>query len=130
MCRRDSYISGLVDSLPVMPEENVTSVIGSQLGIMHSEDLLVEALRDMVKDEIKRQVRQKLDENPDLRKEIREAIGEFVAAKMNETYALLKLTKCGAELGLIMIPNELREKLGKDLASLLEKQASSILEKI
>ncbi|MDD1767133.1 MAG: hypothetical protein LUQ27_01010 [Methanomassiliicoccales archaeon] len=113
-----------------MPEDNIASIVRSQLEVFRTEDLLVEALRDMVKDEIKRHVRQKLDENPQLRKEIKAAIGELVVAKINETYALLKLTKCGAELGLTMIPKDLREKIGKDLASLLEKEVSQVIEKM
>lgn len=113
-----------------MPEDDIASIVRSQLEVFRTEDLLVEALRDMVKDEIKRHVRQKLDENPQLRKEIKTAIGELVVAKINETYALLKLTKCGAELGLTMIPKDLREKIGKDLASLLEKEVSQVIEKM
>jgi adenosyl cobinamide kinase/adenosyl cobinamide phosphate guanylyltransferase len=113
-----------------MPEENIASMVRSQLGMFRSEDMLVEALRDMVKDEIKRYVRQKLDENPELKKEIKQAVGEFVSAKMSETYAILKLTKCGAELGLTMIPKDLREKLGKDIASLLEKEVSQVIDKM
>jgi len=113
-----------------MPEDDIASIVRSQLEVFRTEDLLVEALRDMVKDEIKRHVRQKLDENPQLRKEIKAAIGELVVAKINETYALVKLTKCGAELGLTMIPKDLREKIGKDLASLLEKEVTQVIEKM
>ncbi len=113
-----------------MPEESIASIVRSQLEVLRTEDLLVEALRDMVKDEIKRHVRQKLDENPQLRKEIKAAIAELVVAKVNEAYALIKLTKCGAELGLTMIPKDLREKIGKDLASLLEKEVSQVIDKM
>jgi adenosyl cobinamide kinase/adenosyl cobinamide phosphate guanylyltransferase len=127
---KNSYMRHNMFSLLNMPEENIASLLRSQLGVIHSEDLLVEALRDLVKDEIKRYVRQKLDENPELKQEIKQAVGEFISAKMNETYALLKLTKCGAELGLSMIPKDLREKLGKDIASLLEKEVSQVIEKM
>ncbi|MBC7108302.1 MAG: hypothetical protein H5T41_05905 [Methanomassiliicoccales archaeon] len=113
-----------------MPEENVESLIKSQLGILHSEDILIEALRDLVRDEVKRYIRQKIEENPALKKEIKEAIGEFVAAKIKEVYALMKLTKCGAELGLAMVPKEMKEKLEKDLASLLEREVSNVIERI
>jgi len=117
-------------SLLSMPEETIASIVRTQLGAFRTEDLLLEALRDMVKDEIKRYVRQRLDENPELKREIRAAIGEFITAKMNETYALVKLTKSGAELGLTMIPKDLREKLGKDIASLLEREVSQVIEKM
>lgn len=127
---KNSYMRHNMFSLLNMPEENIASLLRSQLGVIHSEDLLVEALRDLVKDEIKRYVRQKLDENPELKQEIKQAVGEFISAKMNETYALLKLTKCGAELGLTMIPKDLREKVGKDIASLLEKEVSQVIEKM
>lgn len=106
------------------------AAIRSQLGLVHFEDIVIEAVRDMVKDEIKNRIRQKLDENPALKNEIREAIGEIVTAKINEAYALLKLTKCGAELGLTIVPKEVRERLEKDIASLLEREVSQVIERI
>jgi hypothetical protein len=127
---KDSYMRRYVFSSVDKNEDSITSIVKGQFGVFHSEDLVVEALRDMIKDEIKRYVRQKIDENPELKREMKQAIGEFVSAKMNETYALLKLTKCGAELGLTMIPKDLREKLGKDIASLLEKEVTQVIEKM
>ncbi|MEM2943966.1 MAG: hypothetical protein QXN93_02405 [Methanomassiliicoccales archaeon] len=113
-----------------MSAETIESILKSQLGILHSEDILLEAMKDLVRDEIKRYVRQKIDENPELKKEIKEAIGEFVAAKVKEAYALVKLAKCGAELGITLVPRDIKEKLEKDLASLLEREVSRVVDHI
>jgi hypothetical protein len=40
------------------------------------------------------------------------------------------MAKCAAELGFQMVPPEMREKLGKDVAQLLEKEMSQVFEKM
>jgi hypothetical protein len=106
------------------------AMLRSTLGVTNAEDLIIEAVRDLVKDEIKKYVRQKIDENPDIKAEMKMAVAEFIDAKMRETYAVIKLGKCTAELGIKIVPGEMKEKLGKDLASFIEKEMSSVIEKM
>ena len=107
---------------------NLESLLKSTLSI-HTEDLLVEAMKDLVKDEIKKYVRQKLEENPRLKAEAKEVIKDLVESKMKETYALMRLGKVTAELGVSMVPEELRDQMEKDLADLLQREVSRVVEK-
>jgi adenosyl cobinamide kinase/adenosyl cobinamide phosphate guanylyltransferase len=115
--------------LVVMNGIDIESLLKSTLSI-HTEDLLVEAMKDLVKDEIKRYVRQKLEENPRLRAEAKQVIKDLIEAKMKETYALMRLGKVTAELGVSMVPEEMREQMEKDIAALLEKEVSRVIEKM
>jgi hypothetical protein len=106
------------------------AMLKSTIGVANTEDLIIEAVRDLVKDEIKQFVRQKIDENPQIKAEMKQAVADFIDAKMRETYAVVKLGKCAAELGIKIVPDEMKEKLGRDLASFIEKEMSSVIEKM
>jgi adenosyl cobinamide kinase/adenosyl cobinamide phosphate guanylyltransferase len=106
------------------------NAIRRALSSVQTEDLLVEAVRDMVKDEIKKYIHTKLSENPELKREIKEAVTELMDAKAREYYALARLAKNGAELGLEMMPPEMRERLTRDIAKLLEKEINQVFEKM
>jgi hypothetical protein len=93
------------------------------------EEIVIEALRDLVKDEVKKRIRETLDSNPELKKEIKDTIGQLLEAKLKETAALVRLTKCSAKLGMNMLPEHLRDELAKELVSIFEKEVSMILEK-
>lgn len=108
---------------------DIESLLKSTLSV-NTEEILVEAIRDLVKDEIKKYVLQKLDENPQLKSEARAVIGDLVESKMKETYALMRLGKLTAELGVAMVPEDMREQMEKDLASILEKEVSRVIEKM
>ena len=111
------------------PEEDiVSSVLKGTKSMLNSETLLVEAMQELVKDEVKRHIREKLDSDPQLKKELRAAVQELMEAKVHEALALLKVGKCGAKLGIAMVPPELRKEIGHELVSLLEKEVSRVLE--
>ncbi len=105
-------------------------MLKSTIGVTNTEDLIIEAVRDLVKDEIKNYVRQKINENPEIKKELKQAVADFLDAKIRETYAVVKMGKCAAELGIDIVPPEMREKLGKDLSQLIEKEMSQVIEKM
>jgi len=111
-----------------MAEENVVEkVLRDTMGAVHTEDLLVEALRDLVKDEVKAYVRARLDANPDLKGEIREAVKDLLEAKIREAYAFVKLAKAGAKLGLELVPPEMRTEVTRELARIIEKEVGSLM---
>jgi predicted RNA binding protein with dsRBD fold (UPF0201 family) len=97
--------------------------------IMGNEELVIEVFRDLLKDEIKRKMREELDKNPELQEEIRDAIRMYFESKVRETYATVKFMKASAKLGVSMMPDELRDQLGKEIGSLLEKEVAALLEK-
>jgi hypothetical protein len=102
--------------------KNVTEAIGA-------EDLAMEAARELIKDEVKRVIRVKLDEHPELREEIKEAISMYLEAKARQAFALVKLTKCGAKLGMELIPPALKSDLQKEVVSIFQEEISAIIAK-
>jgi hypothetical protein len=111
-------------------EEGLSSILKDPLGAIKVEDLVVEAARDLVKDEIKRYIRRKLDEDPKLKNDVRIAIAELMDAKAREAYAMVKLGKCGVNLGIALVPPELKERMDRDIASLLEKEMGQVVSRI
>ena len=113
-----------------MAEDNIVEkVLRDTMGSVHTEDLFVEAVRDLVKDEVKSYVRSRLDANPELKAEIREAVRELMEAKLREAYAFAKLAKAGVKLGLELVPPEMRAEVTKELARLIEREVGAIIER-
>ncbi|HSV42767.1 MAG TPA: hypothetical protein VLH13_05085 [Methanomassiliicoccales archaeon] len=106
------------------------NAIKNALSSIQTEDLLVEAMRDMVKDEIKKYIRAKIDQNPQLKQDIKDGVRELMDAKAREYYAMARLAKSGAELGLEIMPPEMRERLSKDIARLIEKEIGQVFDKM
>ena len=96
---------------------------------LSAEDLVVEALRDMVKDEVKSHIRAALDKDPALRKEIKDAIYMYLEAKARQLYATMKLGKGAAKLGLSIIPPDLKKEMSKEILSMLENELGNIMER-
>lgn len=108
-------------------EESLNSILKDPLGAIRVEDLVVEAARDLIKDEIKRYIRKKLDEDPKLKNDVRTAVAELMDAKAREAYALVKLGKCGVNLGIALVPQDLKERMDRDIAGLLEREMGQVV---
>jgi len=109
-------------------EDIISSVLKGTKTMLSSETLLVEAVQEMVKEEIKRTIREKLESNPELKKELKQAVTELMEAKVHEAYALLKIGKVGAKVGIEMVPPSLRKEIGQEIATLFEKEVARMLE--
>ena len=116
---------------PAAGGSNLVSQVlkGGFTDLLGDEELVVEALRDLLKDELKRKMREALDQNPEVRDELREAMRQYFEAKVREAYATVKFVKASAKLGVEMMPSELLAELGKEIGSLLEKEVAALLEK-
>lgn len=109
-------------------EDIISSLVKSTKTMLSSETLLVEAVQELVKDEVKRHIRQKLDATPELREELKKAVEELVEAKVHEAYAILKIGKVGAKLGIELVPPKLRKEIGQEIASMFEKEVGRMLD--
>jgi len=109
-------------------EDVISSVVKSTRSMLSSETLLIEAVQDLVKDEVKKTIREKLDANPELKQELKLAVQELMEAKVHEAYALLKVGKVGAKIGIELVPPKLRKEIGQELASMFEKEVNRMLE--
>jgi hypothetical protein len=110
-------------------EKTIIPLIKNVTEAINAEDLAMEAARELIKDEIKRVIRIKLDENPALREEIKESISMYLESKARQAFALVKLTKCGAKLGLELIPPALKQEMTKELVSIFQEEISAMIEK-
>lgn len=111
-------------------ERLLTGSIQNQIQeLMSTEDLVIEAFRDLVKDELKSHIRTKVDEDPELKAEIKEAVAYYFHSKARSIYAELKATRAATRLGLRLLPDELQGEVGEALVTLFEKELGALLEK-
>ena len=111
-------------------ERLLTGNIGAQVKeLMATEDILIEAVRDLVKDEIKSYIRQKVDADEELKDELKEAISYYFNAKARSVYAEMKASRAAARLGLRILPEDLQGEVGEALVGLFEKELGNLLEK-
>ena len=111
-------------------ERLLTGNIGAQVKeLMATEDIVIEAVRDLVKDEIKSYIRQKVDADEELKDELKEAISYYFNAKARSVYAEMKASRAAARLGLRILPEDLQGEVGEALVGLFEKELGNLLEK-
>ena len=85
-------------------ERLLTGSIKDQIkDLMSTEDLVIEAFRDIVKDELKTHIRNKVEADPDLKAEIKEAVSYYFQSKARSIYAELKATRAATRLGLRLL---------------------------
>jgi len=122
-------ITALPDNVLMAERTPVENILRDATDMLRTENLVVEAMRDLVKDEAKRYIRSKIDANPELKDEIKAAVEELMEAKIREGYALVKLAKAGVKLGLELVPPKMRGELAKDLVDLIQKEIGGLMEK-
>ncbi len=111
-------------------ERILTGSVREQLrDLMQTEDLVLEAVRDLVKDELKAHIKNKIDDDPELKEELRESLTYYFNAKARTVYAELKATRAAARLGLSILPDDLHEEVSEALVTLFERELGSVLER-
>ena len=108
-------------------ERTLDSLLQSGEDLIHTENLMVEAVQELIKDEIKNRIRNKLQENEELRSEFEEYVKVLMEAKMKETYAYAMLAKTSADLGLELIPPEMKDKMNEKLREFIEKKMEEMM---
>ncbi len=110
-------------------EEALRNILRGTAGVLHTEDLLFDAVKDIVREEMKEHIRETLNANPDLKEEVRAAVKELLEAKVKEAVALLKVAKATAKVGMEMVPPDLREEVTREMVQAFERQLNAILER-
>ena len=98
--------------------------------LLHPEELVAEATKDLVKDEIRTLLERKLKENPELATELREAVHDLIEARAREYAALLRVTTASARLGFAAAPDSVKALLARDVASVLSRELGTLVDKI
>jgi len=107
----------------------VEKALSETTDMVRAENLVIDAVKDLVRDEVKKYIKGKLDDNPELKKEFKAAVQELMEAKIREGYAMVKLAKAGVKLGLEMVPPKMRDEFSRDFVSMFQKEIGEILDK-
>lgn len=94
-----------------------------------SETMFIDALQDFIKDEIKDYIKDKLDKNTELKNEIKEAVKQYMEAKLKELNAITMLGKVAGELGLAVMPADLKDQFLKSFVSVFSKEINKTIDK-
>ncbi|MEM0129544.1 MAG: hypothetical protein QXG65_05230 [Thermoplasmata archaeon] len=114
---------------PEGPRDPVDLLREGTRDLFRPEEIVREAVRDIVKDEIRGHVEKTLRENPDLARDLREGIRQLLEARALEYAALLRVSTLMARLGLSTLPPELRRQVTRDIADLIGREIGQIVEK-
>ncbi len=113
-----------------MPDDIISKLTRESGRLIDTEGLFIQAMQDIVKDEIKRKVYSRIDRDPKLKEQIRIAVEDLFEARIKETYALMRLGKIAARVGIELIPGDLKEDVAKEFTSILEREITEIFQKI
>ncbi|MBS3781237.1 MAG: hypothetical protein KGY66_06885 [Candidatus Thermoplasmatota archaeon] len=108
-------------------DRTLNSLLEGGEDLIHTENLMVEAVQELIKDEIKNRIKTKLQENEELKSEFEEYVKVLMEAKMKEAYAYAMLTKTSADLGLELIPPEMKDKMNEKLREFMEKKMEEMM---
>ncbi len=109
--------------------KDVEELIKESEKVLPSEDLLIEAVRDIMKEEIKEYIREKMKKNPEIKDEIRKAMLLYIGAKVKEIEAATLMSKALGELGIISLPPEIKKEFISNMYKMFQKEIDEMLEK-
>ncbi len=109
--------------------EPIDVLVKSSRELLRPEELVREVTREIVKDEIRKHLEKTLHDDPKLDHDLREAVRDLLTARAAEYAAVLRVGTATARLGLAALPPEIRRTLTKDLADLVAKELSQIVER-
>jgi hypothetical protein len=113
-----------------MPEDIVTKLTRESFKLMDTESVFVQAMQDIVKDEIKKRIMSRIEKDPALKEQIKIAVEDLIEARIKEGYAMMRLGKIAARIGLEMIPPDMKEDVTREFTSIIEREISEIFQKI
>lgn len=97
--------------------------------MLHPEEIVAEATRDLVKEEIRHHLEKKLREDPALAREIKDAVKDLLEARAREYSALLRITAATARLGFSAIPDSVKGQVAQDVLAVLNRELGNLVEK-
>jgi hypothetical protein len=111
------------------PGEPIETLLKGSRDLLRPEQIVREAIRDVVKDEIREHLERTLREDPELARDLKDAVKALIEARAAEYAALLKFGTCTARLGLAAVPADIRQKFTSEVVSLLGRELGQIVEK-
>jgi hypothetical protein len=111
------------------PGEPLATLLKGSRDLLNPEEIVREAIRDVVKDEIRHHLEKTLKEDPNLAHDLRDGVRALLEARALEYAALLRVGALTARLGLAAVPPELRSKLTSEVVELFSRELGQIVEK-
>ncbi|MGA7861374.1 MAG: hypothetical protein WCB19_05905 [Thermoplasmata archaeon] len=111
------------------PGEPITTLLKSSRDLLRPEEIVREAIRDVVKDEIRHHLEKTLKDDPKLAHDLRDGVRALLEARAMEYAALLRVGALTARLGLAAVPPEIRSKLTSEVVELFSRELGQIVEK-
>ena len=109
--------------------KDVDKLIKKSEEILPSEELFLDAVRDLMKDEIKEYLREQMKENPEIKDDLRNAMLMYVEAKVKESESMTILLKTMGKLGILTLPPEMKDEIISTMYSSFKKEIDEIIEK-
>lgn len=109
--------------------KSVDEIIKETERVLPSEDLMLEAIRDLMKDEIKEYIKEKMEENPEIKENMRKSMLLYIEAKMKEVEAMTLMTKSMGELGVISLPPEMKKEFLESMYRMFQKEIDELIDK-
>ena len=105
-------------------QEDLDKYIKGFLKTMPSEDMFMEAIREIIKDLVKELIRRKINDDPKLKSDIAEMMQEYFESKVKEYDSMAKIT---AKIGLISAPDSIKDEAMKDIMETFKKEIQEII---
>ncbi len=109
--------------------KDIESLVKKSEELLPSEELFIEAMRDLIKDEIKEYLREQMKKNPEVKEEIHRGMMMYIEAKVKESEAETVLIKALSELGVLSLPPEMREKIMSTMYQTFKKEIDELIER-
>ena len=106
----DDYIKNIINSAP-------------------SEEMYLEAVRDVFKDLIKEYIRKRINEDDELKNQIAEVLEEFMEAKIKEDDSIAKMAKITAKIGILSTPKGIKEEAINDFMNTFKNEIDEIIKR-
>ncbi len=111
-----------------MPEE-ISKKLDKFISSLPSEEVYLEAIRDILKDIIKEYIKKKINSDDHLKQEIVQVLKEFTEAKLKEYDSMARMTKISAKLGFSLAPEALKTEAISDFLNVFQKEIEEIIKK-
>ncbi len=111
------------------PGEPLSTLIKGSRDLLRPEELVREAIRDVVKEEIRHHLEKTLKDDPKLAHDLHDAVRALLEARAQEYAVLLRMATLAARLGLAAAPPELRARLTAEVVEMVGKELGQIVEK-
>ncbi|KJE48913.1 MULTISPECIES: hypothetical protein [Acidiplasma] len=110
-------------------KNDIDNYIKSILETAPSEEMYIEAVRDVFKDLIKEYIRKKINEDEDLKRQIEDVLEEFMEARIKQYDSMAKMAKITAKIGILSAPKNIKDEAINDFLNTFKNEIDEIIKR-